>query len=57
MLNGLFLFIFFRGGSKLGSRILKKVGRPTKVENSWSGAEIDYGRLKVVIDNPQTSVA
>lgn len=53
----LFLFIFFRGGSKLGSRILKKVGRPTKVENSWSGAEIDYSRLKVVIDNPQTSVA
>lgn len=49
--------MFFRGGNKLGSRILDKIGRHTRVENSPSGAEISCGRLKAEPNSPQMSVA
>ena len=49
--------MFFRGGNKLGSRTLDKVGGYTRVENAPSGAGISCGRLKAEPNNPQMSVA
>lgn len=35
-----FFFFFSKRGNKLGSRMLDKVGRPTRVKNSQRRAEI-----------------